>query len=57
MSCSMPTLAWVARTSEMGRSSPVVGSVTAVLFQSFLKVKRAPDSQNLSSGSVTFSDS
>ena len=50
-------LAWVGRTPEMPRSSPVVGSVTAVLFQSFLKVKRPPDMPNLSSGKVMLSDS
>ncbi|MNN95626.1 hypothetical protein D3C81_2144630 [compost metagenome] len=54
MSCSKVIVACEARTSEMGRFSPVVGSVTSVLFQVLRKPNLPPETPSLSVGMVTF---
>ncbi|MNI91935.1 hypothetical protein D3C73_1496600 [compost metagenome] len=48
-------VAWLGRMPEMGRISPVVGSVTSVWFQVFLKPNLPPERPSLSVGTVTFS--
>ncbi|MNT35343.1 hypothetical protein D3C72_1713680 [compost metagenome] len=54
MSCWKVIVAWVGRTPEMERWSPVVGSVTSVLFQVLRKPNLPPETPSLSVGMVTF---